>query len=63
VKYKTFWYFPKGDTCLKISSNSDVRFSFIDDTLPALSAITPEMKKQNEKRLENGEMLTITTAE
>lgn len=50
-KYKTFWYFPKGDTCLKISSNSVVAFSFLDDIL---LAITPEMTKKIEtKKLEN----------
>jgi len=60
VKYKTCWYFPKGETCLKISSNADVRFSFLDEIL---AAITPEQwEKERKKNLENGEMLTTTTA-
>jgi len=47
VKYKTCWYFPKGETCLKISSNADVRFSFLDEIL---AAITPEQWEKKRKK-------------
>ena len=47
MKYKVFWYFPKGDTCLKISSNSDVRLSLL---VEILSSITPEGRKKGKKK-------------